>query len=134
MRKGRAPTTVGASGGVHAGGAGVRLVARRADQLFHALVLRPADVRQHLVLRPEGGAGVVEDGQPEAVRDPPTERPGQRDRFLHGGLAERHEGNDVHRAEAGVLAGVMLHVDPLEGERDGGLHGVADGPESPRRT
>ncbi len=116
-----------AAGGVHVRRTGVRFVAGGAEEILQALVLGAADVGQDLVLGTGRGPGVEEDRKLEPRRDALPERPGERHRLVHGGIAERHEGDDVHGPHARVLARVVLHVDATEGEPDGGLHGVGHG-------
>ena len=71
-------------------------------------------------------SGVEVDRQVEALRDPLAEAARQLDALVHRRVAERHERDHVDRADARVLALVLLHVDLVDGRPDEPLQRVAD--------
>ena len=72
---------------------------------------RPPDVRQDTPVGSGRGARIQEDRQLVAIGQPGTELAGEVDAGVHGRLAERHEGHDVQRTDAGMLAVLCAHVD-----------------------
>ncbi len=112
---------------VHACGSIVGLPTGMRDLGPEPLVLRFPDVGQDDPLGARGGLGIEVDGQLEALGDMGTEAARQLDALLHGRLAERHEGDDVDGPDAWVLALVLLHVDPGDGDLDRRLHRHRDG-------
>src|SRR5438132_7382995 len=104
------------------GWSGVRHV-RRREQLSEALVLGFAYVGQADPLRAHGGARVEVHGYLVASGDLVPEDVCDGDALLHRHTGKRHERNDVHRAEAWVLALVRAHVDLEEGGCDEGVRG-----------
>ena len=97
-----------------------------ADLRLQALVLAAAHVRQAAALRAQGRLTVQVDR--DARRACAICSPKRRARSTHSSMrvrAQRHERDDVHGADARVGAGVLLHVDQLDGAADrrgGGAH------------
>ena len=123
MRKGRAPTTVAPAVGCGRGWPEVRLVGRLAHGLRETLESGPSDVGQDAPVGAEGGLGIEEDGQVEALGQAGGEAARTLDTLLHGRVAEGHEGDDVHGPDARMLAPLHAHVDAFDGHLDRTLHG-----------
>jgi hypothetical protein len=101
------------------------------DLGLQPLVLAAPDVGELDPLAPPRRLGVEVDRQVEPLRDPLAERPGQLDRLVHRRVAERNPGDDVDRADPGVLAGMLLHVDLVDRRPDEPLERVADAARRP---
>ena len=114
-----------AGGGVGSSRAEVRSTVRIVGDLrLQSLVLAAPDVGQLLSVGPGGRPRVQVDGEAEPVGQARSERPGERDAFVHRRLAERDERDDVDGADPGVLAGLALHVDGLDRDRHGCLESL----------
>jgi hypothetical protein len=97
-----------------------RAVRVRGHLLTQRFVLATSDVGEAASFRPQGGVAIEVDREVEASRDLLAEAARQVDALSDGGGPERHEGDDVHCADAWVRASVALHVDQLERAADAG--------------
>jgi hypothetical protein len=105
---------------------------RRIGELpLEALVFPLADVREVL----PGGIGLrgfIEiDGDAELGAHPFRQPPCQHCRFVQGDPVQRHQGTDVRRPHARVLAAVRAHVDEPGRFADGAIRGLHDGLRCP---
>ena len=103
---------------MHPGRAEVGLPATLVDLGLEPLVLPTSDVGELLAVRPRGGPGVEEDREVEPRRDPFSEGARQGDAVVDRRRGERDERDDVHRADARVLADVAVHIDLVDGRGD----------------
>ena len=111
---------------MHPGRPEVRLAAVLGDLGLQALVLAATDVGELHPIGPPRRPGVEVDRQVEALGDAGAEAPGELDRLVHRRVPERDERDDVDRADPGVLARVLVHVDVADGGRDERLEGGRD--------
>ena len=101
-------------GPAQAAGAEVRRpVGVRFDLGLEALVLATADVGQIAAVLTRGGLLVEVDGDAQLPTDPLPHPTGHGHALLHGHAAEGDEGHHVGRADAGMLALVLRHINEL---------------------
>ncbi len=127
MRNGRAPTaTAPADGCIRAGPkSGSRPCSVDLD--LEALVLSASNIGELDPFGATGGPGVEVDREVEPGRDPLPEPFGQLDALVHRRVAERDERHDVDGPDARVLAGLLIHVDLVDGDLEHALEGFGDG-------
>ena len=112
IRNGRAPTTVAPAVGCGRRGPKSGAPSRSRERRREALEPGPSDVREDTPVGSRRGARVQVDGQLVAFGQPRPERRGRaRRRSSMRRVAERHEGHDIERADARVLAVLASHVD-----------------------
>src|SRR5262245_16497496 len=91
-------------------GYAIRILSNLVSQ---PLELSAPDVGEILPVGARGGALVEEDGDLQIAADAFTERAREHDAVLHRGALERHEGDDVRGAHAGMLPAMVIEVDQL---------------------
>ena len=109
------------------GGAEIRRPPGVLEALGQPLVFSPADVREFAAPVVGGGLLIEKKGDPEFLRGPPGEGPGDIGAVRHGHPPDGDEGADVHGPEAGMLALVPSHVDAHPCHAGGGQCPLHDG-------
>ena len=105
-------------------GAEVRLPAALPDLHLQALVLPAAHVGESLPLRSRRGGGIQVDRKVEPPGDSRTELASKPDALGEGRVPERHEWDHIDRTDPRMLAGVLLHVDLVDGDGHRTLQGL----------
>ena len=118
----------GSGGGVWPRGSEVRRAPGLGHSLGQAFEARLTNGGKDLAPRVARRACVQVDGQLEAIGDAFGELGGADDALVHGRVAEGHEGHDVDGADARVSPCVLRHVDTLECDLHGRLHGAHHAP------
>jgi hypothetical protein len=100
---------------------------RIVDVSAETLVLAAPDVGQPHPVRTRRRGRVQVDGHPEALGHGRAELPCVAHAVVDRGVPQRHEGNDIDRADARMLAVLKLHVDVADGDLDGPRQRTHDG-------
>src|SRR5207237_5911682 len=103
-----------------------------ARRIFSELVTEPLELTApnigEIFARRRRCCALVEvDGNPELTADPLAEGAREGDAVLHRRAIQWHKGDDVGRADAGMLASVVAEVDPFRRGLDSGIGGVDRG-------